>query len=135
MVRFHLDYLCQQTTAKKILRELDNLNVGILGSYSSERLAVTYDRVIEAIRRKPPDSVDLAMSILVWVVKAKRALKVEELQTAVSVELDRYELDELDIVDRTTLVDLCNGLIMIDANSNTGELRLIAHQFKLKLWG
>lgn len=38
-----------------------------------------------------------------------------------AIEQDHYELDELNINDRTTLVDVCVSLVVIDEQSNTSQ--------------
>lgn len=116
-----MEYLCQQPTAKHILRALKDIK----NSTTKERpLYPTYDRVIETIHQQPRNCADLAIKVLSWLVKAKRTLTAAEIRTAVSVEVaaERYELDELDLPDSTTLVDICGGLVMIEENSDTLRL-------------
>lgn len=60
----------------------------------------------------------MAIKVLSWLVKARRTLTVHEMMTAVSVEPGRFELDELDPPDITTLLDVCGGLAIIDESSN-----------------
>jgi len=62
------------------------------------------------------------MKTLTWLVKAKRALTLDELRVAVSIEENRYELDELDFPHWTTLLYVCGGLVVIDEKSNTVHL-------------
>lgn len=81
-----------------------------------------YNRAVERIRRQGRSSSDLAFNILSWLVKARRALTVEELRVGISVEPGRYELEELDLPDRSTLIDICASLVSIDEQSNTISL-------------
>lgn len=69
---------------------------------------------MESIRSQQSSSSDLAFSIFSWLVKARRTLTVEELREAVAIEQDQYELDELDLINRATLIDVCAGLVIID---------------------
>lgn len=99
-------------------------------SKDSERpLDRTYDRVIETLCSQPQSYVDLGLLVLLWLVKAKRTLTVEELQTAISVEPGRYELDELDLPDKTTILDVCAGLVTIDEGLNSSTIRPMVPTF------
>lgn len=61
LAHFHINYLCQLTTANKIPRELDGLKSGSIGE---ENLNSTYERVIERLERQPKDQKELAVKIL-----------------------------------------------------------------------
>lgn len=121
LVHFHIEYLCQQTTVRQILKELDKLKPK--SPPAEERpLDPTYDRAMEKLRSQPKNCVQLALNILSWLVKARRILNVEELRVAVSVMPGQYELDEWDLPDRTILTDVCAGLVRIDDKTDTIRL-------------
>lgn len=114
LVHFHVEYLFQQTTTAKISAALSRL----AGSSNKEQpLDCIYDRAMENVNRWGQSCRELALKIFSWLVKAQRTLTVDEIQFAVSVEQDRYELDKNDLPDRTTLLDVCGGLVIIDENS------------------
>ncbi|RPB14017.1 hypothetical protein P167DRAFT_477962, partial [Morchella conica CCBAS932] len=117
LVHFHIEFLCQQTTAKKILLEL-----GRIKDSSSRGLDPTYDRAMENLRGQAKCCEEMALKILLWLVKARRTLTVDEIRVAISIEDDRYELDELDLPDIATLLDICAGLVIIDEDTNTIRL-------------
>ncbi|KAH8153587.1 uncharacterized protein LAJ45_02400 [Morchella importuna] len=119
LVRFHLEYICQQTTAKQILQALTKLK-GIIDREGP--LEPTFIRAIENLRRQPKNCSDLAVKVLVWLAKTRRTLTVDEIQVAVSIEARRERLDELDLPDRTTLFDVCGSLVSIDEQSGTIRL-------------
>lgn len=58
------------------------------------------------IRIQAKHCTELALNILAWLVKAKRVMTVDELQQAVSMESDRYELDKDDLPESTALSDV-----------------------------
>lgn len=113
LAHFHINYLCQLTTANKILRELDGLKRGSIGEKS---LNSTYERVIERLERQPKDQKELAVTILSWLVFAapNRVLAVQELRTAVSVEPGSSQLETLDLPLIQTLLEVCGSLVTID---------------------
>ncbi|RPB11600.1 hypothetical protein P167DRAFT_478412, partial [Morchella conica CCBAS932] len=118
-VRFHLDYICQQTTVKQIFIALETLKDNIIGE---NLLDPTYDRVKEAIINQPKNCARLAILILSWLVHTKRILSIKEIQIAVSIEPGRYEIDDSDLPDIKTILDVCFGLASIDENSGTIRL-------------
>lgn len=104
---------------EKILAELESLK----NSSSNEKLLdPTYNRIMETLRGKPKNCVTLALQVLSWLVMAKWTLTVDEIRIAVSVEPDRYELDDLDLPDIVTLLDVCAGLVTINEDTNTIRL-------------
>lgn len=118
LVKFHTDYICQQITAKKIIKVLEKLKSSPTGD---KPLDPTYDRIMENINRQPETS-ELAIKVLSWIVKAQRPLTVEEIQWAVSIEPNEYELNELDLPDRATILESCGSLVVIDEVSNITRL-------------
>lgn len=119
LVHFHLEYICQQTTAKQILYALEKLK-GVANREGP--LNPTFDRAMENLRRQPKNCSDLAIKVLIWLAKTRRVLTVDEVQVAVSIEARRLELDELDLPDRTTLLDVCGSMVTIDEQSKTIRL-------------
>lgn len=115
LVRFHIEYLCQQTSPKQILMALDKIEASSAGI---KPLSPTYDRVIQEINRQGTDATNLAMRVFYWLMGARALLTVEDLQIAVSVEPGRYELDKLDLPDKPTLLEVCCGLVTIDEDTN-----------------
>lgn len=88
---------------------------------------------MKILRDQPGGCAELGLRILSWLVKAKRVLTVDELRTAVSVEPEWYELDELDLPDKATILDICAGLVTIDENSNTIRLaHYTVHEYLLE---
>lgn len=118
-VHFHVEYLCQQTTVREILTEIENLKNA---STDETPLDPTYDRAIETLRKQSKNSINLALNVLSWLVNARRILTTDELRHAVSVKPNQVELDDLDLPDKTTLLDVCASLVTIDENSNTIRL-------------
>lgn len=118
-MHFHVMYLCQQATSKQILAELERIK----SSSSEDRpLDPTYDRAMRILRSQPKNCVELAVKIISWLVKAQRTLTVNEIQTAISIEPGRYELEAMDLSDKITLLDVCAGLVTIDESNDTIHL-------------
>ncbi|RPB12685.1 hypothetical protein P167DRAFT_535690 [Morchella conica CCBAS932] len=71
------------------------------------------------INRQNKDVIDLALRVFSWLLEAIRVLTVKEIKIAVSVQPSRYELDELDLPNRPTLLEVCSGLVTIDEETDT----------------
>jgi hypothetical protein len=123
LVHFHIEQLCHCTTLREVRQELANIknDQGQAGP-----LDPTYDRSIESLKRQSPNEVQLALSVLSWITKARRTLTVDELRVAVSVERlepGEYKLDDQeDLPKPSILTDVCVGLVVIDDISNTIRL-------------
>lgn len=114
LVRFHIEYLCQQTTARQVLKALETLKSS---STESGQLDFAYGRALRNINNQPKSAKELAFKSLSWLVRARRPLTVEELRIAVSVEPGRYELDKLDLPATETLLHVCGGLVTVDGST------------------
>lgn len=85
LARFHIEYICQQTTARKMLNTIENIK----NSSTKERpLDPTYNRAMGSLRNQLEDSAELGLQVLMWLIRAKRTLTIEELQVAVCIKLD-----------------------------------------------
>lgn len=69
------------------------------------------------------DQKELAMTVFMWIVYAKRPLKTSELQHALGVELGALEFFEDNLPDLDDIVSTCCGLVTVDEESQI--IRLI----------
>lgn len=112
----NFQHLCQQPTARHILRELKRFQKAQI---TEKPMDPTYDRIFESLHRQSENCAAMAFRALTWVSKANRILCVRELQIAVSLEADTSKLEEVDIPDETTLTEICAGLIVIDRTNDS----------------
>lgn len=115
LARFYFEFVCAQYNPKRLKNALRSLRSSPDGA---KALDLCYHRVIESIKGNRATA-ELAISVLAWLVKAKRPLKIRELQEALAVEPGVYELDEENVTDEEFLVDVCEGLVEIDERSGT----------------
>ncbi|KAI5838988.1 ankyrin repeat-containing domain protein [Morchella snyderi] len=115
LVYFHIESLCQQTSLKQILMELEKIKSSSNENYPMDP---TYRRAMENILRQQKSGVRLALRVISWLTKARRVLTVRELQLAVSVEEQNIIFDEDSLPDRKTLLDVCASLVNIDETSD-----------------
>jgi hypothetical protein len=111
LARMHVDTLKGQPTIDQMRVALKNLPTGAKGLHQ------TYDQAMERIDSQQPEIRDLAKHILMWVVHAKRALSVQELQDALAIEPGMSKLDPERRPEPEVLDSLCAGLITVDQNT------------------
>ncbi|KAF8463336.1 hypothetical protein BDZ91DRAFT_661265, partial [Kalaharituber pfeilii] len=84
-------------------------------------LHAAYDGTIERMRESPR-RFELGMKVLTWIYLAERALKVIELQHALSVEDGAEILDPDNFPSKSTLLHCCCGLVTVDNETSTVRL-------------
>ncbi|KAH6904523.1 hypothetical protein BKA70DRAFT_1297030 [Coprinopsis sp. MPI-PUGE-AT-0042] len=86
-------------------------------------LGDAYEATMERINNQPPASADLAMRALLWVVFAKRSLKVEDLQRALAICPNTRVYMPEEVPPPVSIVAVCCGLLAIENNARL--IRLI----------
>ncbi|KAF8463349.1 hypothetical protein BDZ91DRAFT_661368, partial [Kalaharituber pfeilii] len=101
LAALHIDMILDELTITKRRSALSNLPPG---------LHAAYDGTIERMRESPR-RFELGMKVLTWIYLAERALKVIELQHALSVEDGAEILDSDNFPSKSTLLHCCCGLV------------------------
>ncbi|KAK6334999.1 hypothetical protein TWF718_010440 [Orbilia javanica] len=78
-----------------------------------------YEDAMVRIEGQNKDFKDLAHQVLSWITRARRPVTTLELQHALAVEtgLGQLELDQDNCPEKTKMVSVCAGLVMIDEES------------------
>lgn len=118
MAVFQLERIRIERTATKIMKALNLL---------PSKLEDVYSDTIARIREQPEPDAALAFRILQWISYSRQPLTVDELCQALAVEWDGNggpptELDVDNILDQESLVDVCAGLVVIEAESRVVRL-------------
>lgn len=87
-----------------------------------------YDECMKRILSQKKKEADLAKRTLMWVLHAKRPLKVVEIQHALAVNPESTIFDEESLPPSEILISLCAGIITIDHESDI--IRLTHHTTK-----
>lgn len=74
------------------------------------------------VQDQPEDHSQLARRVLSWISKARRALQIEELHHAVSVEVSDEDIENESLVSTDLMVSVCAGLVTADNESNAFRL-------------
>ncbi|PQE10633.1 serine threonine- kinase chk2 protein [Rutstroemia sp. NJR-2017a WRK4] len=111
LAKLHIESLSQKISRKDVRSSLRTLPT---------TLDATYSDALRRIYSQAPDAMDIAESILFWVICAKRSLTVRELQHIYATrELSEDTvLEEDDLPDGDILTGLCGGLIIVDSETH-----------------
>ncbi|ATY64386.1 ankyrin repeat-containing domain [Cordyceps militaris] len=87
-----------------------------------EVLSQAYDQTLERIHMQRPGFRLLAEKALLWIVSARRPLKVMELLQALGIDEDESVFDDDNIPQLEDVVSACAGLVIVDEESNVVRL-------------
>ncbi|KAJ6520685.1 ankyrin repeat domain-containing protein, partial [Mycena vulgaris] len=103
--KLHIEALASKNTVKAVRQALQHLPTD---------LQQTYDDAIERIKLQREEDRELGLLALTWVANAKRPLLVSELREALAIEEDSTFLDPDNLLDISTILSVCAGLIIVD---------------------
>jgi hypothetical protein len=98
--------LCQESKAQKdylIEEALQTLPRG---------LHATYMRIVQQIEGRPQYMSQLALRTFMWIIHAKRPLRIEELQHALDTERSYQTKGNIDVDSTDVILDACGNLIV-----------------------
>ncbi|KAJ7879052.1 ankyrin repeat-containing domain protein [Mycena olivaceomarginata] len=124
LAKLHIDSLTTKNTIRAVRECLKNM---------PSNLNSTYDEVLERINRQREDDTNLAYRALAWIANAKRLLRPSELREALAVEAGTTELDPENVLDMDTILSVCEGLVIVNAEDD--RVRLIHYTTQSYLEG
>lgn len=127
LARLYLSQLDDKTTikdVKKALRyfEAQGKKAGVSEAANLEILSQAYDQTMERIQMQRPGFRLLAEKALLWIVSARRPLKVMELLQALGIDEDELVFDDDNIPQLEDVVSACAGLVIVDKDSEVVRL-------------
>ncbi|KAF2135816.1 uncharacterized protein K452DRAFT_209080, partial [Aplosporella prunicola CBS 121167] len=106
-VELQLESLCRQKSDKEILKALKTLPIG---------LNETYARLLQQVAAQPTPLRDLAWRCLVWVLYARKQLRLDEFRDAVLTQDGCVSREQFQNTKEkyplSALVDICGGLLV-----------------------
>ncbi|KAJ6605153.1 ankyrin repeat domain-containing protein [Mycena vulgaris] len=105
LAKLHFESLAAKNTIKAVRETLQHLPTN---------LHQTYDETMERIKVQQEADRELGLLALTWVANAKRLLSVSKLQEALAIEDDSSFLDLDNLLDISTILSVCAGLIIVD---------------------
>jgi hypothetical protein len=115
LAKLHLDSLSKKINRKAVRAALATLPA---------TLDATYSNAVQRIYNQASDLVEVAESVLFWIICAKRPLSILELRHVYAM-LDLpsgTSLEDDDLPDGENLTSTCGGLILVDGESQTVRL-------------
>ena len=88
----------------------------------SASLSQAFENTVRRIENEPRNRREVALKSLMWVLRARRPLRVSELQHALATQVGESQLDDDNILQPRFIVECCAGLIIIDDKSSTVRL-------------
>ena len=89
-----------------------------VGSEKARILNEAYAQAMERINCQLRGFKKLALSVLSWIICAKRSLTTFELQEALAVEFGKSKLDKENVTRLDIVVSVCAGMVTIDEKSH-----------------
>jgi len=115
LASLHIEAILRGTTVAQRRKTLKSIKNGA-------GLGDVYSATLERIMAQDEERVKLAVATLTWVCHSERPLKVEELCYALAVEIGERDFDPENAPSIGTLLDYCQGLIIVDAAASTVRL-------------
>ncbi|KAJ0106842.1 ankyrin [Diaporthe amygdali] len=120
LATLNLDSLSRKLTRRDVRSSLSIL---------PKTLDATYEQALERIRTQAEEDVELAETVILWILCARRPLSVLELQHMYAVHLltqdddeELITLEDDDLPPGEIVTGVCGGLIVVDAASKTVRL-------------
>ncbi|WYZ35404.1 hypothetical protein EsH8_X_000051 [Colletotrichum jinshuiense] len=122
LATLNLDFLSRKLTRRDVRSSLSIL---------PKTLDATYEQALERIRTQAEEDVELAETIILWILCARRPLGVHELQHMYAVHLltrDEHEDEEMimleddDLPPEDIVTGVCGSFIVVDSTSKTTRL-------------
>ncbi|KAJ7865013.1 hypothetical protein B0H14DRAFT_2348184 [Mycena olivaceomarginata] len=114
LAKLHIDSLMIKSTVKSVREAITTM---------PNDLEHTYDEIVQGINRQAEDDRKVAWLTLSWITNAKRPLRPSELREALAVEPGANVLDPENLLDMSTVISVCAGLVVINVKDDT--IRLI----------
>ncbi|KAI1735936.1 hypothetical protein F4680DRAFT_433578 [Xylaria scruposa] len=127
-------HIADQASGIFLIAALKCIHLTHLSRFSEIRNAVRahsnglddlYKESMERIMLQPLEKRKTATKALSWIYHAKRQLSVAELVHALAIDCNEEIPTYEDVVSEKTVLDVCAGLVLIDAKSRT--LRFVHH--------
>ncbi|KAK0130385.1 hypothetical protein ONS96_000905 [Cadophora gregata f. sp. sojae] len=118
--KLQLNIICEERRDQDILKALVSL---------PRDLYSTYDRILQKIEQKSPALQELARKALMWVMYAKRSMRIKELVDALAIQEGMTQYKELanSAYDKEAILDSCGGLLLSIGLLGTFKYELLSY--------
>ncbi|KAK0726047.1 hypothetical protein B0H67DRAFT_642383 [Lasiosphaeris hirsuta] len=113
LAQLQIDFVARQTNKRDVRRSLNDL---------PRQLDDVYEMVLRRIEEQSRDDINLAERLLLWIVCAKRPLKLLEVQHALAIDPRDVSLNSEGIPGESVLIAVCAGLVTVDWQSSVVRL-------------
>ena len=113
LVKLYLNLIQDEINEKQLIKAIEQFQNG------SEAYNDAYNKTMKRIEQQGQYARKTAKIIFGWITLSTRPLSLPEIQHALAVEIGESEFDKTSIIDIEELMSICNGLVMVDAQSNS----------------
>ena len=115
LASLHIEAILRGTTVARRRKTLKSIKdgAGLLDAYGA---------TMERIKAQDEEKVKLAIASLTWICHSERPLRVDELCHALAVEIGERDFDPENVPSIGTLLDCCQGLVIVDAEASIVRL-------------
>ncbi|VUC23741.1 unnamed protein product, partial [Clonostachys rosea] len=129
LAQLHLDALKDTTSVRDVRNLIKHMSERKTDAYDS-----AYEDAMRRIEGQKPNTMKLAMRVLMWLTRAKRHLRDDELRHALSVELGSSSFNEENLVE-CDIISICAGMVVMDPVSRIVRLvHYTAQDFFERTW-
>jgi hypothetical protein len=112
-------FLMARLQAEEVKTILSVRQVRVVLGRLSSKLDDMYEKTLARIDDQPDVQAKLGLRAILWVAHAKRPLTLSEFVHAMSLEADDKALDETSLIDVSTILETCGGLLQVQPASLT----------------
>lgn len=104
------------TSVNNIFRALDEL---------PSDLDMMYESTLQRVNAQSPKRVAIARRVFLWVLYAREALSIRQLQCALCIDFEKQTFDPGDESPTPTIIALCGGLITVEKRGGVERVRFV----------
>ncbi|KAL6834246.1 ankyrin repeat-containing domain protein [Trichoderma sp. SZMC 28015] len=117
LAQLYIDSLAGKRSPEALKLALKDLYQASSTSDKSAVLNQAYDKSMERIQQQKGDLPTDGLLTLSWIIKAKRQLKLKELQVALAVDIDTSKLNTKNIPTIEHIIQSCASLVVVEGDT------------------
>ena len=115
LVLLSIETILQEATIYRRRQRLNATKNGL-------NLGGAYEAMLGRFKAQGGEKARLGMGVLMWISHSRRPLQVDEICHAIAIRIGSDDLDKDDIPTISTLLDCCQGLVILDKGAATVRL-------------
>lgn len=84
-----------------------------------------YDSTLKRVNAQPAGYVAIARRVFTWLLYAREALSIQQLQSALCIDFERQTYDLDDKSPASTIIGVCGGLVTVEKRGEVERVRFV----------